>query len=173
MLKRTIMLTTFLAVLFLGGLPVDAASLKIGLIDTQRVLRESKVVQTMRQKLLDQLNEKRAVFSKQQAAVLEKEAKLKVEQSSLPPEELRQRQIELAQEVKNLGRLKVDLEEELERSNNEFTARFVKDLRQVVSGFQKEKDYTLILEKGNVVASDDGIDITDDIIRLYDKKGTS
>lgn len=158
-------------ILCVGAVDLYAASLKIGVVDTPRVLRESKVAVEMRDLLLGELKEKRAVFSQKQAEVLEMETRLKVDQNSLSAEGLKVRQIQLADEVKNLRRLKADLEEDLERKNNEFTAKLIQDLRKVVVDYQASKDYTLILEKGNVVASDDAIDITDEIIKRYDKTG--
>lgn len=77
---------------------------------------------------------------------------------------------ELAAEVKNLRRLKIDLEEDLEKKNKELTQRIFRDIRPTFKEFRKKKDHTLILEKVSVIASDDDIDVTEDVIKLYDKK---
>lgn len=156
------------SLIFAGA--VCSASLKIGLIETPRVMRESKAAQEYKDVLMNDLKAKRAVFSKKQAEVLEMESNLKIEQASLTPDELKAKQEALAKEVKNLRRLKVDLEEELEKRNNEYTRQIITDVREVVNLYREEEDYTLIIEKSSVIASDEDIDITDDIIELYDKE---
>jgi Skp family chaperone for outer membrane proteins len=81
-----------------------------------------------------------------------------------------ERQLELARDLKELRRLKADLEEELNLKNRESTARILEEVAEVISEFRKEEGYTFILEKKSVVTADPAIDVTDDIIRLYDKK---
>ncbi len=74
----------------------------------------------------------------------------------------------LTQEVKELRRLRSDLEEELKKKDAELTRQLLKEIREVVQEYLKKQKFTVILEKRSVVASDDAIDITDKIIKLYD-----
>lgn len=169
-MKTTVLGTTVLGFILILAGTACSASMKIGLIDSPRVMKESKAAQVYKDELLNDLKTKRAVFSKKQAEVLEMESNLKIEQASLSPDELKDRQEALAKEVKNLRRLKVDLEEELEKLNNDYTRQIITDVREVVKEYREDKDYTLIIEKSTVIASDEDIDITEDIIELYDKK---
>lgn len=168
-MKMAVFGTTVLGFILIFSGVACSASLKIGLIDSPRVLKESKAAQEYKEVLMNDLKTKRAVFSKKQAEVLEMESNLKIEQAGLSSDELKDKQEALAKELKNLRRLKVDLEEELEKRNNEYTRQIVTDVREVVKEYREEENYTLIIEKSSVIASDDDIDITEDIIKLYDK----
>jgi outer membrane protein len=149
---------------------VCAAGVKIGLIDTQRILQESKAAQSAREAIVQDLKEKQAVYQGKEREILNLRQEYAREKANLSTDEARDRQLELARSVKELRRLKADLEEELNRKNREWTAQILKDVAEIVSDFRSEEDYTFILEKKNVVTADPAIDVTDSIIRLYDRK---
>ena len=74
----------------------------------------------------------------------------------------------LAREVKELRRLRSDLEEELKKKDKDLTRQLLLEIREVVQEYSKKQKFTVILEKRSVVASDNKIDITNKIIKLYD-----
>jgi outer membrane protein len=149
---------------------VTEASAKVGVIDTQEVLRESKAAKDARAILLEDLKEKSGLFSKKQdeARLLEEELKIKGEK--MDESERRGKTDLLSREVKNLQRLKADLEEELNRKNVDLTQRILVEVGEIVNEFRKKNKFSLILEKKTVVSHDEGIDITKDIIKLYDAR---
>jgi outer membrane protein len=148
----------------------QAADVKIGIIDTQEVLKESKAAKKARNLLMDELNEKRSVFAKKQDEVRLLEEEIKIKGEGMTESQRREKNDQLGREVKNLQRLKTDLEEELNKKNVDLTQKILQEVSDVVKEFMKKEKYTLILEKKSVVSSDEAIDITDKIIRLYDAK---
>jgi Skp family chaperone for outer membrane proteins len=62
------------------------------------------------------------------------------------------------------------LEEELNKKNVELTQKILKEVGELVCEDFEKKNYSVILEKKSVVISDDDLDITDEIIRLYDMR---
>jgi outer membrane protein len=156
------------ALLFGGFSWADGA--KIGVVDTQRVLRESKAAKEARTSLLADIKEKRALFQKKQEEAVRLQRELSRQSKDASPNELSAKREQLAQEVKSLKRLKVDLEEELRRKNMELTKKILQEVREVIRDYRKKKKYTVILEKKTVITADDSIDITAQIIKLYDKK---
>lgn len=167
--KRAGLIFVLLFAFLFGGFSW-ADSAKIAIVDTQKVLQESKAAKEARASLMADIKKKRALYQKKQeeALRLQKELSLKSKDSS--PEALRGEREKLALEVKNLKRLKVDMEEDLRRKNVELTQKILQEVREVVKDYRKKKKYTVILEKRSVITSDESIDITDQIIKLYDKK---
>jgi outer membrane protein len=148
----------------------QAADVKIGIIDTQEVLKESKAAKKARTLLMDELNEKRSVFGRKQDEVRLLEEEIKIKGDGMTESQRREKNDQLNREVKNLQRLKTDLEEELNKKNVDLTQKILQEVSDVVKEFMKKEKYTLILEKKNVVISDEAIDITEKILRLYDAK---
>jgi outer membrane protein len=143
---------------------------KIGVIDTQEVLKDSKAAKKARTLLMDELNEKRSVFGRKQDEVRLLEEEIKIKGDGMTESQRREKNDQLGREVKNLQRLKTDLEEELNKKNVDLTQKILQEVSDVVKEFMKKEKYSLILEKKSVVSSDEAIDITEKIIRLYDSK---
>lgn len=168
--KLAIMGVLLMAIAISSSDCTQAADVKIGVIDTQEVLKESKAAKKARTLLMDELNEKRSVFSKKQDEVRLLEEEIKIKGDGMTESQRREKNDQLGREVKNLQRLKTDLEEELNKKNVDLTQKILQEVSDVVKEFMKKEKYTLILEKKSVVSSDEAIDITEKILRLYDAK---
>ncbi|MBN2060404.1 MAG: OmpH family outer membrane protein [Deltaproteobacteria bacterium] len=145
-----------------------AATLKIGIIDTGRIMAESRAAKEARAIFLKDLEAKRGILNARQNEVRGLEEELKKEGTNFSPQIRKEKTDNLAKELKELKRLKDDLEEELKRKEAELNRRLIMEIRDVVTEYQKKEKFTVILEKRMVVASDDAADITEKIIRLYD-----
>lgn len=168
-MKRISML---MGLMFLmAGIPAyGATTVKIGLIDSQKIMRDSQAAKEAREMILEDLKGKRALFSEKQEKLKKAEEDLKKDAAGLKPESLEQKKEELARDAKALQRLKDDFEEELNKKNVDLTQRILREVFEIVKAFTKDEKYTLILETKSVVSSDEAIDVTDQIIKLYDKK---
>jgi outer membrane protein len=168
--KLAIMGVILVAIAISSSDCTQAADVKIGIIDTQEVMKESKAAKKARTLLMDELNEKRSVFGRKQDEVRLLEEEIKIKGDGMTESQRREKNDQLGREVKNLQRLKTDLEEELNKKNVDLTQKILQEVSDVVKEFMKKEKYTLILEKKSVVSSDEAIDITDKILRLYDAK---
>ena len=142
--------------------------IKLGIIDTARIMRESKAAKNAQAIFMKDREAKRDILAAKEKEVRLLDEELKSPDATSSPEERTAKNDKLAKEVKELSRLKSDLEEELKKKDVELTQKLIGELRGIVTTFYKKENYTLILEKNAVVASDDAIDITDKIIQLYD-----
>ena len=143
-------------------------SIKLGIIDTAKIMRESKAAKNAQTIFLKDLEAKRGILAAKEKEVRLLEEELKSQDTQLSPEERNSKNDKMAKEVKELSRLKSDLEEDLKKKDVELTRKLIGEIREIVNTFYKKENYTLILEKNAVVASDNAIDITDKIIQLYD-----
>ena len=164
-MKRYAMLGTALLIgLLIAGPAMAAKELKVGIIDTQKVLKEAKAAKSANDTLQKDLNAKRATL-----AAKEKEAqRLNEDVKKATGADKKEKSDKLAQLVKDYKRLNSDLGEELKKKQLELTQKLITEIRQVVNTVADKDGYTLILEKGSVVLNDDSFDITDKVIKLYD-----
>ncbi|MGH9892998.1 MAG: OmpH family outer membrane protein, partial [bacterium] len=63
-----------------------------------------------------------------------------------------------------------DIQEELRQKEGEITSEILKELEKVVLEVGKSEKFTLILERSQVLYSDQGIDITNKVIELYNSR---
>ena len=142
-------------------------SLKIGIVDTQKIIRETKAAKNARAVFQKELDARKAILEAKNKDIRSIEEKIKKTEQNADLIKLKE---DLAKEVKEFNRLKSDIEEELKKKDLELTQKIVGEIRQVVQELSRAEGYTLIMEKTSVVTYSDTIDITDKVIKLYDDK---
>ena len=81
---------------------------------------------------------------------------------------LKEKREKLAQEFKEFKRLESDLNEQLKKKDAELTRKILMDVQEILKQFSKNEKYSMIFEKKAVLVVDDGFDVTDKIIKIYD-----
>jgi outer membrane protein len=118
---------------------------KIGLINIQKIVMESKAGKEARSAFEIELGGKRSI--------------------------LQVREQEVAKEVKELQRLKQDLEDDLKRKDRELSSKMLKDIFEVTQKVGQEKQFTIIMQSGpQIIYRDKAIDITDEVLKRYDSQ---
>jgi outer membrane protein len=165
------MMSIVILIGFLLVLPVMAAKegpVKIGVLDVQKIMRESKAAKNARTIFQKDVEAKRDTLKAKEKEVKLLEEEIKGADPKMSPEARREKEFKLSREVKELQRLSADMEEELKKKDVELTRKLLGEIMQIVQSFAKKEHYTLILERASVVTADNAIDITDKIIKLYD-----
>jgi outer membrane protein len=146
--------------------PAFAASAKIGIIDMQKIMQESKAAKDAKGMFLLDLEAKRGTLKSEEDKVraMETELRDKGEKASDEAKE------KLTQAVKKLRRLKNDMEDELKEKDADLSRRLFGEIRKIVDEFLKKKKYTVILDKRTAVSFDEKFDVTDQIMKMYDAK---
>lgn len=147
---------------------ISAQSVRIGLIDTQKIMRESKAAKKAKELLMKDLEAKRAQYKGEEDQARKLEEELKKGAPSMTPAARQEKAEKLEKEIKELGRLKSDLEGDFRKKDAELARKILGEISEIVNELLKKEKFTVILEKRYVVAADDGIEITDKVIRLYD-----
>ena len=146
------------------------AAVKIGIIDVHRIMRDSQAAKNARAVLAKDIEAKRAQLMAKDKEIKALDEELKNPKIKLSEEIRKQKADKLARDVKDFRRLDADMGEELKKKDAELTQKLLGEIRQIVQSFSKSEKYTLILEKSAVVTSDDAIDITTRIMKIYDAK---
>jgi len=169
-MKKLLIVTGIVMGFLLAAMPVMAATapVKLGVIDTQKILRESKAAKAAQSVFMKDLEAKRAVYQAKEKEIKDLDQELKNQNIKLSVEIRKEKTEKLAQEVKELKRLGADMEEDLKKKEVELTRRLLTEIAQIVQTFSKKEHYTVIFEKSSVIVADDAIDVTDRIIKLYD-----
>jgi outer membrane protein len=147
-----------------------AADLKIGIIDTQKIITDSEKILKYRADFTRELEEKKQEYAKKQAAAQALESELQTKGASMSPEVRRDKVDALQKEAKNLKRMQDDIESEMQAREAELSRKFLRQIKDLAVEYLEKEKFSLILEKNSVVASDDAIDITNQIIKIYDSK---
>lgn len=147
---------------------VQAAEVKIGIIDTQKIMSQSKRTMALRTSFFKEIEGKQNEFVEKQKEAQALEEELKTKAQEMTSQERRENADLLNKKAKELQRMKEDIEFEAKLKDEELSRKFVRDIGQIIRDFQKNENYTIIFEKNTAAAYDDAIDITDKIIEIYD-----
>ena len=168
-MKKVFCILSFVCILSLFASSLYADALKIGIFDIQRVMRESKTMEGYRQKIGKEIETKRKVFTEEQNAAKQIEDKLKKETNPGERKDLEER---LANELKELKRMKEDMDIELQKMDKELTQKALRDIEYIVKEIARKEDYTIIFEKGaaGIIHFKNSVDITERVIKTYDRQ---
>ena len=148
----------------------SAADLKIGLIDTQKIITQSEKIEKYRSEFSKDLEGKRQDFLKKQSEVQALENEIKTQGNSMTNDVYRDKTDKLRKEGRDLKRMQEEFEAELKAKEADMTRKFLRQGKDVTVEYLEKEKFTIIMEKNTVVASDDAIDITDNIMKLFDSK---
>jgi len=168
-MKRVLLLTLG-AVLLSGGIAFAQDIPKIGYVDLQRVIRNSKEGKSAKSFFEKDFANKKAIIDQKQS-VLDKK---KEEFYSKGPVMEEGARADLANDIekkdKELKRLRADFRDDLKKRDFELTRKILSELEVVLSKFGKKHGYTMIIEKteGGIVYASPESDLTDQVIKAYD-----
>jgi len=159
-----------LATLLVFSPHASAAPVKVATVDMSRVLNESGVAKSKRQKIEEMSAEKRKEIESQRNTLAELEKKLRsaqVKEDSKEADEFRAK-------VKDLSRLIQDSEEELRREYARVQKDLTDDALEVVKSYAESNDIGLVIEKskivrGAVLFGEPSLDVTDAILERLKK----
>jgi len=144
---------------------------KIGFVDLDRALNESRAGKSALEKLQTKIEETESSLLKEKQDLERLRADIDKKGLLLKETERRKLEKEFQRRVRNYQREMRDSQEELNQRKNELMADILKGLEKVVTAIGKKEKFTLILERSQVLYTDQGVDITDTVIKRYDSNG--
>ena len=144
--------------------------IKIGFIDVQRIISESQAGKKAKDRFQAQVKKAEADVQKERQDLERLKNDLDKKGPLLKDEERRNLEADLQKRSVTLQRTLGDYQQDLQRKNNEMMAEILKELEQVVTEVGKADKFTLILERSQILYSDQAIDITNKVINAYNTR---
>jgi outer membrane protein len=143
---------------------------KIGYIDIQRVVAESQAGKRARERFQAQVKKAEADILKERQELDRLKSDLDKKGPLLKDEERRNLESDLQKRSITLQRSMSDYQQDLQVKNNEMMSDILKELEKIVNEVGKAEKFTLILERSQILYSDQGIDITSKVIETYNSR---
>ena len=160
---------TGMAIVLLGMSVAHAADFKVGVVDTERVLRESVPAMTAESKIEKEFSGRDQEIKKLLKQAKELQALLEKEDSKFSDADRRNKERELTTMNADLQRMQREFREDLNLRKNEELAIVLEQANKAIQVIAEEEKYDLILQEA--VYRNPKIDITDRVIKyLADSK---
>ena len=147
----------------------SAEAPKFGVFDPDTVWKLTDIGKKFNQDLNDARDRLQGEIDKKQAEIDGMRDKLRQQQSTLSEEKSAQMQKDIQNKLIELNRMNDDATREMKSQLNDVQGRFQQMLMETVEAYGKEKNFTLVLNKGVVDYNSPQIDITQELIQKFNE----
>ena len=144
-------------------------AMKIGVFDPEILWKQTEVGKKYNLDLSAARDRLQAQIDKKTEDVENLKSKLRQQQQSLSEDKINDMKKEILGRQTELERLNEDATKEMKYQLGEVQGRFQEMLIKTLDAFGKEKGYSLILNRGVVDFSANGIDISQDLIQKFNE----
>ena len=167
-MQKFVQVAILLAAISFSPLAVDAAELKVGFVNQERILRESVPAKRSQAKLEKEFATRKAELDKMEKQGRDNEVTLQKEAVTLPEAERAAKERQLSQLTRDFQRMRREYREDLTLRQNEELASLQERANKVIAEMAEKEKFDLILQEA--VFASVKIDITDKVIKaLADK----
>jgi len=157
--------------IFLSGSLTFAANNKVGFINLQRLVNESKMGKSAREDILKLRRQKERAVTVQQNKINRLRDELNTKAASMSASEKQDKVEALKKLYKDFQRMVADAKEDISREDRELVALILKKADGVLKKIAKKKKYSIILKDPNAIGYlDPDVDITDLVLKELNKK---
>ena len=143
---------------------------RLGYVDIQRAISESEAGKKAKEKFQAQVKRAEVDLLKEKQEVERLKSDFDKKGPLLKEEERRNLEKEVQRRYVGYQRSMRDYQEELRQREGEMTAEILKELERIVAEVGRSEKFTLIVERSQVLYSDQVIDITSRVIELYNSR---
>lgn len=174
------------ATFLLGVASMASAALRIAVVDVRRAVSESSagksarnVLQREAKGLQSRFDSKKGDLEKEVETIRNLQREIEQKGAIWRPEERDKKELELRDRRRNFSRQEDDLKRFAQESRRDMELRkqrvmgnILKEMRDVVQAVAREGKYDLVVDKtvGGVLFVKKEVDITDQVIKLYNQK---
>ena len=151
--------------------PLSAQELKIGYVNSERVLREALPAKAAQAKLEAEFGKRERDLNEAATRLKASADKLDKDAPTLAETEKNRRQRELVEQDRDLQRKRREFQEDLNQRRNEELASVVERANRVIKQIFDGEKYDLILQE--VIFASNRVDITEKVIKVLNASGSA
>ncbi|MFQ5694561.1 MAG: OmpH family outer membrane protein, partial [Terriglobia bacterium] len=143
----------------------------IGIINLQLAMARVQEGQKASEELQERFGPRRAELQKLQEEIQQLENQVRTQGRTLSEEALGQLQRQIDQKRRQGARTQEDLQLEIEQTQSDYVKAISEKLQRIITRLARERNLSVVIafQSGLVVYAHPTVNITEDIIRLYDQ----
>ena len=149
---------------------VNAEELKINYVDIDKIISQSDAGKKLNKSIETSVNKKNKEFQKIEASLKEKDTEIVKQQNILSKEELNKKIKDLQKEVQNYRNEKDKFRKNIAEKKLKATGQMVTSLNKILGKYANENSFSLIIQKKNIVIGKSNMDITKQILKIFNKE---
>jgi Skp family chaperone for outer membrane proteins len=129
-------------------------------------MQESKAAKNAQSIFQKEIESKGAVIKEKNDKIANMDKELKKAKQDSPA--WKEKRDKITKEINDFNRLRVEYDGQLRKKNDELTQKILADVQQIIKKIASSEKYTIILDKKTALLAEDGLDLTDKVIKIYD-----
>jgi outer membrane protein len=156
-----------LGALFLGAAPAAAQGIKIGFVNSQKILAEAPGVAQVQQTLQAEMTRMRAPLDSMEQRLNAANTAFQQQQATLTPAAREQRQTELQQQFAAYQQRGQQLQEQAQQRQAQLVQPVMQQINAAIEVLRREGAFTMIVDssQGGIVTVDPALDLTDRVLQ--------
>ncbi len=143
---------------------------KIGVVNFQRILKESAAGMSVAKKLREKQDERSIALKEKQKEIVKLQKFIESIELVSEKEEREEKKLELNMKLEIFKELENRYSQELKVINTKYSDKIKSEVNDIIVEVGKKGGYLLIIEKEDALYSPDAVDITTKIVKQYNKK---
>ena len=169
-MKKTKYLLSFVLILFFSVNISLAFAEKIVYIDMDKIMQISKAGKNAIAKINDQKKKDVSKFQKIEKELKSREQDLITKKNVISAEEFNTKLETLTKEINNYRALRQEAIDLSTKSRLNASADFAEKIKPILADYASENNIEMIIQKKNIIMGKTDLDITDEILKIVDKK---
>jgi outer membrane protein len=162
--------TQFLvAAVLLLGTSAAFAEEKLGYVDMQRALNETEDGRKAKDKLKKDFDQKQKELDEQQAQLKKDIEDLDKKRTLLPADKVREKEAELRGRLEKVQQTYMRHQQDLQGKEQKETAKIFERMTKIIGEIAAGENFTMIVDKSALVFAKPHLDLTNELIRRYNK----
>ena len=149
----------------------QAQEIKVGFVDLMKFGQQSKKAQELQQRFMNIVEKERTTLENKKKELVDLQDQLQKQGPMLKEETRNQKVKEFNIKKMELEMGEKDAQAKLQNEQREAQEVLRKDVAKIVGVLRGQKKLTLVFNADALLSADDALDITDDLVRLYDAEG--
>ena len=157
-------------IIFLSLIQVSLAEKKIAFIDIDTIMNKSEFGKKSYKKIDDDFNKENEKLLKIERNLVSKEQEILKQKNILSEGELNKKIIALRKEINDFQSKKRLLNKKFNEMRLNITNQMAQSLNLILSKYADENDISLVIQKKFIVIARSGLDITSEILKIFNKE---
>ena len=160
----------FLLIILLSLSQVSFAEKQIAFIDIDLIMNQSEFGKRSYKKIDDDFIRENEKLLKIEKNLVSKEQEILKQKNVLSEEQLNKKIGDLKKEFNDFKRKKRSMNEKFNKMRLDKTNQMVQSLNNILSKYADENNISLIIQKKFIVIAKSGLDITSEILKIFNKE---
>lgn len=143
---------------------------KIVFIDIDAVINQSIIGKKLNKNLNDNFKKEDAKIAELEKKLKDRENEILKQKNILSEDELNKKFQNLRKDINDFNKKKINISEKFRKEKLEQTNKLVGKLNLILSKFAEQNSISMIVQKQNIVMGKSDLDITKEIINIFNKE---